>query len=46
MKGGVPVQVSPVSENEVRKVILNMNGKKANLTADILAEILKCCVHS
>ena len=33
-----------VSENEVRKVILNMNGKKANLIGDIPAGILKGCV--
>ena len=35
-----------VSENEVRKVILNMDGKKANLTGDIPAGILKVCVDS
>ena len=35
-----------VSENEVRKVILNMNEKKANLTGDIPAGILKGCVDS
>ena len=35
-----------VSENEVRKVILNMDGKKANLTGDIPGGILKGCVDS
>ena len=35
-----------VCENEVRKVILNMNEKKANLTDDIPAGILKGCVDS
>ena len=30
-----------VNENEVRKVILNMEEKKANLTGDIPAGILK-----
>ena len=35
-----------VSENEVRKVILNMKEKKANLTGDIPAGILKGCVYS
>ena len=30
-----------VNENEVRKVILNMDGKKANLTGNIPAGILK-----
>ena len=34
------------SENEVRKVILNMVRKKANLTSDILAGTLKGCVYS
>ena len=32
--------------NEVRKVILNMNEKKANLTGDILVRILKDCLDS
>ena len=35
-----------VSENEVRKVILNMDGKKANLTGDIPAGIINGCVDS
>ena len=35
-----------VSENEVRKVILSMNEKKANLTGDISAWILKGCADS
>ena len=35
-----------VSENEVRKVILNMDEKNANLTGDIPAGILKGCVDS
>ena len=35
-----------VNENEVRKVILNMNEKKVNLTGDIPAGILKGCVVS
>ena len=30
-----------VSENEIRKVILNMDEKKANLTGDIPGGILK-----
>ena len=37
-------QFHSVCENEVRKVILNMNEKKANLTNDIPAGILKGCV--
>ena len=36
----------PVSENEVRKVILNMDEKMANLTGDIPVGILKGCVDS
>ena len=35
-----------IIENEVRKVILNMDKKKANLTCDISAGILKSCVDS
>ena len=35
-----------VWENKVRKVILNMNEKKANLTDGIPAGILKGCVDS
>ena len=35
-----------VSENEVRKVILNMDGKKANLTGDIPVGILKGYIDS
>ena len=35
-----------VSENEVTKVILNMDEKKANLTGDIPAGIMKGCVDS
>ena len=35
-----------LSENEVRQVILNMEEKKANLTGDIPAGILKGCVDS
>ena len=35
-----------VSENEVTKVILNLEEKKANLTGDIPAGILKGCVDS
>ena len=35
-----------IGENEVRKVILNMDEKKANLTGDIPAGILKVCVDS
>ena len=35
-----------VSENEVRKVIQNMNEKKTNLTGDIPAGILIGCVDS
>ena len=35
-----------VSENEVRKVILNMDEKKANPTADVPAEKLKSWVDS
>ena len=35
-----------VSENKVRKVILNNDEKKANLTGDIPAGILKGCVDS
>ena len=35
-----------VNENEVRKVILNMEEKTANLTGDIPAGILKGCVDS
>ena len=35
-----------VSGNEVRKFILNMDGKKENLTSDIPAGILKDCVDS
>ena len=35
-----------VSENDVRKVILNINEKKVNGTGKIPAEILKECVHS
>ena len=35
-----------VSENKVRKVILNNDEEKANLTGDIPAGILKGCVDS
>ena len=35
-----------VSENKVRKFVLNMEGKKANLTGDIPAGIPKGCVDS
>ena len=35
-----------VSENEVKKVVLNMDEKRANLTDDIPGEILKGCVDS
>ena len=35
-----------VSENEARKVILNMNEKKVNLTGDIPAGIVKGYVDS
>ena len=35
---------SSVSENEIRKVILNMDEKKANLTGDIPGGILKGCL--
>ena len=35
-----------VSENEVRKVILNVDGKKANLTGDTPVGILESCVDS
>ena len=35
-----------LSENEVRKVILNMDGKKVNLTGDIHAGILKGYIDS
>ena len=35
-----------VSENEVWKVTLNMDGEKANLTGDIPAGILKGCADS
>ena len=35
-----------ICENEVRTVILNMAGKKVNLTGDIPAGILKGCVVS
>ena len=34
------------NENEVTNVILNMDGKKADLTGDIFAGILKSCVDS
>ena len=39
-------KIPSVIENEVRKVILNMDGKKANLTGDIHGGILKGCVDS
>ena len=35
-----------LSENEVRKVILNMDEKKTNLTGVIPMGILKVCVDS
>ena len=35
-----------VSESEVRKVLLKMDEKKADLTGDILAGIRKVCVDS
>ena len=35
-----------LSENEVRKVILNMDGKKVNLTGDIHADIRKGYIDS
>ena len=34
-----------VRENEVRKIILNMDEEEANLTGDICARILKVCVY-
>ena len=44
MEGGVSAQVHSVGENEIKKVILNMNGKKVNLINDIPVKILKGCV--
>ena len=35
-----------ISENEFRKVILNMDGKEVNLTSDILVGIVKGCINS
>ena len=40
------VQVHSVSKNEVRKVILNMDKNKANLTGNIPTAILKDSVDS
>ena len=34
-----------VSENEIRKVNLNIDGEKANLTGDISVGILKRCLY-
>ena len=45
-RGECQFKFNSVSENEVRKVILNTDGKKANLTGDIPAGKLKGCVDS
>lgn len=39
-----PFRFHSVKENDVRKVILSMDGKKTSLTGDIHAGILKGCI--
>ena len=45
-RGECQLKFHSVSENEVRKVMVNMNEKKVNLTGDIPAGIRKGCVDS